>query len=326
MRLIPISCHLVLAVLAAPLASQASDATARTCASPSFQIVSGVVANPEEQVTYLRRALEKRGLPSSRIEMIVVDESDPARIAGQLVRQRLTGRTAVVTLSGHVAKALAGLGLDSPTVFVTIVDPIQWGIVDSLGDRRTNATGVTYAVDLEWKYLEYLSIAYPGVKRVGVLADRFFFERPLMQSLIAEAPRAMGLQVVPFVAHSAEDMERLAATPAFREIDAWVVPETPVIFRHESKVLDFVSRRPVPNIFGHPSLLAKGALMTFGVEFSDFWSEAATTISMICAGADPRRIPVVRPHRSFLGVSPTNAANRGLPMDKRIFRLATTVH
>jgi ABC-type uncharacterized transport system substrate-binding protein len=317
---------LLLALLAAPLASEAIDAAASTCSSPSFQIVSGVVAHPEEQVTYLRRALEKRGVSSSRIEMIVVDESDPTRIATLLDRRRLEGRTAVVTLSGHIAKALAGLKLDSPTVFVTIVDPVQWKIVDDLGKRQVNATGVTYAVDLEWKYLEYLNLAYPSVKRVGILADRFFFERPLTRRIVAEAPGAMGLKVIPFEADSAADLDRIAASPAFREIDAWIVPETPLVFRHEDRVLEFVSRRPVPNIFGHPSLLEKGALMTFGVAFTDFWSEAATTISMICAGADPRNIPVVRPHRSFLGVSPTNAARRGLPMDNRIFRLATTVH
>lgn len=309
----------------APHESRCAFPPARVGGSVAYITATGV-EDSGKGVANLRDALARRGVEPVSIDTFTVDESDPATLGTQLAALPLAGRSAVVTLSGHVAKALAKQGLDTPTVFATIVDPVEWGIVDAMGPHRSNVAGISYNVELEWKYLEHLRTAFPRVRRVGILADRYFFDKPVVRAMMAQAERKMGMRPEAFVATSREELERAFEDPRAASVDAWVVPETPVVFRHEARVLELVGRRKVPSIFGHPSLLAKGATLVFGVEFSGMHDELAAILRMLCEGTLARDIPVVRARHVFLGVSLTNAKARGLVMDPRIVPLATTVH
>jgi putative tryptophan/tyrosine transport system substrate-binding protein len=323
----------LMVALAGAFASGARDAGAAgadRCAArnggPDILIISGRVEHPEEQTDGLRRALERNHVGAGRIRMQMIDESDRSRIAAQLDPRLLSERFVIVTLSGHIAQVLSGMNLGTPTVFVTIADPLSWPIVDSLGARKANVTGITWIVDLEWKFLELLKLAFPKVRRVGVLADKYFFERGVVREMTRESVTRLGIELVPFVAESREELEGAFSGERWARVDAWLVPETPVVFRHEARVLELVRQRPVPNMFGHPSLLKKGAVLAFGVEFADMYGELARMIVLLCGGVEARQIPVVRAHRVFLGVSPTHIKAMGLDVDPRIYRLATLWH
>lgn len=297
-------------------------------AGSGIVMVSGKVEQAERQVASLRDALRRKGVDPPAIGLEIVDESVreeiPALVAGLGLERR--GANAIVTLSGFIARALARRSAGAPTVFATIVDPVAFGIVERMGPRRRNVTGITYDAGLEWKYVEHLKFAYPRVRRVGMLGDRPLFERRTTREVLSASQRRLGVRVVPFVAESLEELEAVFARPEASSVDGWIVPESPVVFRHESRVLELVGARKVPNIFGHPSLLEKGALMTFGVEFSGMYDELAAILRMICAGTPAREIPVVRARHVFLGVSVTNAAAYDLAVNPRILPLATTVH
>jgi len=221
---------------------------------------------------------------------------------------------------------LSRMNLESPTVFVTIADPLSWPIVDSLGPRKANVTGITWIVDLEWKFLELLKTGFPGVRRVGLLADKYFYDRGVVKDMLRDSQARLDIELVPFVAESREELESAFSGSRWKTVDAWVVPETPVVFRHEARVMELIRQRPVPNIFGHPSLLKKGAVMTFGVEFADMYGELAKVIGLLCGGMPAREIPVVRAHRVFFGVSATNINAAGLHVDTRLYRLASFLH
>lgn len=259
--------------------------------------------------------------------MELVDEADPATVPAQVGRLALEGRSAVITLSGHIAKSLTASKLRSPTVFATIADPMAWNIVDGMARRNANITGITYDVSLEWKLLEHLKIGFPGVKRVGILADRHFFERPIVREILESSTVKLGVAIVPVVAESRDELELAFSNPAgLQGIDAWIVPETPAVFRNEARILELLKARRVPTVFGHPTLLEKGAIMTFGVKFDGMWDEVARMVRKLCRGTPAREIPVVRALHMFLGVSVTNARAAGLAPDPRILRLATTIH
>jgi putative tryptophan/tyrosine transport system substrate-binding protein len=317
--------------IAVGMASQAAHAYESFCAAPlktriRILVISGRVEGTEQQIAGLKRALAAKGLAHIETELRVVDENIPERIAPQLDRGDLERSLAIVTLSGHIARSLVSLNLSKPVVFVTIADPLSWGIVDNLGPRQNNVTGVTYVVDLEWKPLELLRLAFPRARRIGLLADSYFFERAAVKDVFEHANARLGLTLVPFVAETREELERALASAAAQTVDAWIVPETPVVFRHEERVIELVSRRTVPTVFAHPKSLEKGAVMTFGVEFQDMWTEVGQMVGLICAGVEARNIPVVRPHRVFLGVSATNAKLRKLDIDPKIYRVATFTH
>src|SRR6516164_3887261 len=75
----------------------------------------------------------------------------------------------VVLASGSVA-ALQEASRTMPIVFVTTVDPVGAGLVESLARRSTNASGFTSAeFSLSGKLLDVLKQVAPAVTRVVVL-------------------------------------------------------------------------------------------------------------------------------------------------------------
>jgi ABC-type uncharacterized transport system substrate-binding protein len=285
--------------------------------------ISGPVEGASLQVERLRHALVRRHGRALPIEFVTVDEHNPAAIASRLDARRLSGRVAIVTSSGYIAKAVVEVGAPSPLIFATIVEPKSWGIVDELGRRKVNATGISYAVDLEWKYVEILRLASPGVRRVGLLADAYVLGRPVVKEITEQAATRLGVHVVAFEAMERDELERVFASGKAREMDAWIVPETPVVFRHEDRVVELVKATGKPHIFGHRRMLEKGVAMTFGADFTSMYDELADMVDRVCRGVDVRDIPVVRPHHVFFGVSPANARALGIAVDPKVYRLAT---
>src|SRR5438046_7480295 len=76
----------------------------------------------------------------------------------------------VITLIGIRAAKEATKTI--PIVMVTTQDPVETGIIDSLGRPGGNITGVpTLTRDLNGKRLELLKETVVGISRVGVLSD-----------------------------------------------------------------------------------------------------------------------------------------------------------
>ncbi len=274
----------------------------------------------------VRRALLAKGLSHVQVDFKLLDESKPEKIVAQLVPEKFSSFFALITTSGHIAKALSSMNLQVPTIFLTIADPLMFGIVESLGTRNQNVAGVTYIADSEWKTIEVLILTFPMVRRIGILADQYYFDRPMIREVVSQSKDRLGVTILPFVAETRTQLENVFATSDVKIVDAWVVPETPVVFRNEARVMELVSRNRVPTILGHPSMLEKGAILTFGVDFPDMWGEIAQMVRIVCAGVPAKIIPIVRPHHVFLGVSTTNARRQGIKINPQIFRLSTFTH
>ena len=286
-------------------------------------VLSGPIENVDAQVEHLRKALVRRHGRALRVELMTVEEREPTGIPRQLEPAKLAGRVAILTTSGYIAKALVDARPASPVLFATIVEPKSWGIVDELGRRKANATGISYTVDLEWKYVELLRLASPAVRKIGFIADAYVLGRPVVRDIVATAPARLGVQVTPFEAVDRQELDAVFASSKAREMDAWIIPESPVVFRHEDRLMELIKAARKPHIFGYRPILAKGAVLTFGADFSSMWDEMADMVDRICKGVDVRDIPVVRPHHVFLGVSPANARALGITLDPRIYPLAT---
>src|SRR5678816_906729 len=110
-------CGVVIAAAQAPECLNQTD-TGRS----RILIVSGQIEEPERQVRRLNEALARARLDGIPVDLELVDELDPARLPAQLDRIDLDNRRAIVTLSGHIARALTARSLSSPTLFVTILD------------------------------------------------------------------------------------------------------------------------------------------------------------------------------------------------------------
>src|SRR6516225_312754 len=78
----------------------------------------------------------------------------------------------IVASSGSIVGALQQASRTVPIVFVTTVDPVGGGWVESLARPGTNATGfASHDFSMGGKWLELLKEVAPGVTRVAVVRD-----------------------------------------------------------------------------------------------------------------------------------------------------------
>src|SRR5499427_3596761 len=78
----------------------------------------------------------------------------------------------VLASDGSIVGAFQQASRAVPIVFVTTIDPVGGGLVESLSRPGTNATGfASFEFSMSGKWLELLKEIAPGVKRVAVIRD-----------------------------------------------------------------------------------------------------------------------------------------------------------
>ena len=153
--------------------------------------------------------LERRD--AARFPERILDRSvDPQ--PAHLVRLRPDVIFAVGTLAARAAKTATQT---IPIVFARVGDPIAYGLVPGLPRPGGNLTGVSLQLlDTAAKRLEFLVIAVPEAKRVGVLWDASFL--PTAEAELREveaAARSLNVELVPADVRGPEDFE-----PALRAL------------------------------------------------------------------------------------------------------------
>src|SRR5215212_10116365 len=96
-----------------------------------------------------------------------------------------------------------------PIVFVTIIDPVGAGFVESLARPGGNATGFAlFEYSLSGKWLELLKQIAPGVTRVAVLRDPTRGSGIAQLAAIQAVAQSLGVEVTTVNALDVQDMER----------------------------------------------------------------------------------------------------------------------
>ena len=193
-----------------------------------------------------------------------------------------------------------------PIVFPNSSAPGETGIVASLARPGGNATGLTdISPELSGKRLQVLRDALPGLARVGVLWPPQSAGPALQFQETESAARALGLDLLPFSVHGAE------------EIDA--------AFEAARRIVEQAARDRLPAMYGHPAHMAAGGLMSYGPSFADNWRRAATYVDKVLRGTKPADLPVERPMRFDFVINLRTAQALGLTIPPQVLAQATEV-
>jgi len=115
----------------------------------------------------------------------------------------------VLATAGSIVGAFQQASRTVPIVFVTTVDPVGGGWVDSLSRPGTNATGfAAYEFSMSGKRLELLKEIAPGVKRVAVIRDPSVPAGSGGLAAIQTVAPSLGVEVTPVGVRDAGEIER----------------------------------------------------------------------------------------------------------------------
>jgi len=214
-----------------------------------------------------------------------------------------------------------------PIVMVDGSDPVGSGLVASLARPGGNVTGLTTLRSaLTGKRLELLKEVVPGLSRVAVLESSTAVVSAQMRSEAELAARAAGVEARFLDVLSAEDLETAFRTAASERADAALVQlPGPILTSLRTQIAQLALKSRLPTIHQRREDVEAGALMSYGVRFTDLYRRAATYVDKILKGARPADLPIEQPTAFELVVNFKTAQALGLTIPQSVLQQVTEV-
>jgi putative ABC transport system substrate-binding protein len=214
-----------------------------------------------------------------------------------------------------------------PIVFAAVSDPIGSGFADSLTHPGRNMTGFTNVEStVGGKWVELLKEIAPRTTHMALLfnpatAAPFQFYLPSIQA----AAQSWGVKVSNAPVHGKDEIESTIAALA-RDPGAglMVMPDT-FNLTNRDLIIPLATHRGVPVVSNNPIYVESGALITYGVDFTELFRQAAGYIDRILKGAMPADLPVQNPTKFELAINLKTAKALGLTVSSAMQSLADRV-
>jgi putative ABC transport system substrate-binding protein len=183
-----------------------------------------------------------------------------------------------------------------PIVFTTVAEPIKYGLVDSLPNTTTNATGTAgLTTELDQKRLELLKELLPNLisGTVGVLVNPNRPRGDVQWQALSDAATAMRLTLAP-PAKAGTESDLNAAFRQLRGVTALLVTADPFFNSRRKKVLDHAKQLAVPAIYQWREFAEEGGLMSYGTSIVDAYELAGNYVGRILRDhLQPPQLPPV---------------------------------
>jgi putative tryptophan/tyrosine transport system substrate-binding protein len=206
-------------------------------------------------------------------------------------------------------------------------DPVQLGLVNSLGKPGANITGLTLLnQELPVKQLQLLKEVVPRLSRVAVLGSRAFPLPPKGRQDLDSAAQALGVQIhhvdVPGVADLDQAVTNVARAPA----SGLLVRSDPFVLEpNTERIIALALKHRLPAVYWLYTYAQAGGLMSYGADLYEIHRRSAYFVDRILKGARPADLPIEEPSKFALIVNLKTARALGLTLPPSILARATEV-
>ena len=234
----------------------------------------------------------------------------------------------VLATAGSIVGAFQQASRTVPIVFVTTIDPVGGGWVESLSRPGTNATGfAAYEFSMSGKRLELLKEIAPDVKRVAVIRDPSVPAGSGGLAAIQTVAPSFGVELTPVGVRDAGEIER-AITAFARGSNGGLILVGPTssVARYRDLIIALAARHRLPAIYpGNRMYVTGGGLISYGPDAIDQYHRAAAYVDRILKGEKPADLPVQQPTKFELIVNLKTAKALGLDVPATVLARADEV-
>ena len=294
-------------------------------------LVSIAENDPEGQtrLAVFKQAMQQLGWSEGRNLQIIprwgAGEADSIRrYAAELVA---LSPDVVLASAGSIVGALQQASRTVPIVFVTTIDPVGGGWVESLSRPGTNATGfASFEFSMSGKWLELLKEIAPGVKRVAVVRDPSVPAGSGGLAAIQTVAPSLGVELTPVGVRDAGEIERAIAAFARSSNGGLIlVGPTSSVRRHFDLVVALAARHRLPAVYPNRLFVTGGGLISYAPDSVDQYRRAAGYVDRILKGEKPSELPVQAPTKYELVINLKTAKSLGLTVPPTLLARADEV-
>jgi len=240
----------------------------------------------------------------------------------------LVGRNVAVIFANDLPSASAAKAATKtiPIVFLSGVDPVMVGLVESLGRPNSNLTGISafYSV-LGPKHVELLHELLPAVNTIGLLGNP---GNPNFQADVLEiraAADALKLRLEVLTASTDGELEAAFATMVQHQVGALMVKADPFFIFRREKLIELAARHMIPAICPFRDFADDGGLMSYAGSSLDLYQHAGIYVGKILNGAKPADLAVQQSTKVELVINLKTAKALGLTVPLSLLTRADEV-
>jgi ABC-type uncharacterized transport system substrate-binding protein len=273
-------------------------------------------------------ALEKAGFVVGRNVVI-----EYRFAAGQIDRvpslaAELVGLPVTVLVATGLGEAVTAKKATAsiPIVFGVGSDPVQAGLVASLGRPAGNATGMhVFVIGLISKRLEFLREVLPQPGLIVALFGPTLTSTQPQISDVETAARALGHSILVLHARNDDEVETAFATMAERQASGLVCGASTYFQVIADKLVALAARYRIPAVYEWPEFVAAGGLMSYSTDRREIGQRMGDYAGRILKGASPADLPVVQSTRFQLVINLKTAKTLGLAVPHSLLQRADEV-
>jgi putative tryptophan/tyrosine transport system substrate-binding protein len=210
-------------------------------------------------------------------------------LAGELIGRDVA---VLVTWDAPASFAAKAATKTTPIVFLTGVDPVEIGLVQSFSRPSGNLTGIFNLVaGLGPKHLELLHELLPTASVIVSLLNP---DNPNAHAYVLQtqaAADALGLRRQVLTAHTDADLEAAFGIMVQQRADALLVTADPFFIARREQIVALAAGHAIPAIYAFRWFTDLGGLMSYGAPVPDFYRKLGTYAGRILKGAKPVDLP-----------------------------------
>ena len=233
---------------------------------------------------------------------------------------------AIVTTGAPILGALHRVTKTVPIVFTLVTDPVADGFVASLARPGGNITGFTiFEHSFAGKWLEMLKEVVPGITRVAVLQNSDHPAWNAYLRAIGAVASGMDVEVTAAPVNSLADIQ--AAITGFARVPngGLVLLPSPVATAHRDVIASVALHHGLPSIYMARIYAVSGGLMSYGIDVTEPYRQAASYVDRILKGATPGELPVQAASKYELVINLRTASALGITVPPTVLGRADEV-
>jgi ABC-type uncharacterized transport system substrate-binding protein len=232
----------------------------------------------------------------------------------------------IYAITSTVIEAAKGATTNVPIVFCIGSDPVTAKLVNSFAQPGGRLTGVHYlARDLTAKRLEILKEILPKLNRVVTLYDPKSRVPTEGAKLGRHEAQRLGLKFIERHVTSVDELRKALQALKPGEADAFFYTADPMVISQAQLIIDTAKAKKIPTMFHEQTLVAQGALASYGQNYYQVGWISAKHVQQVLNGNSPRDLKIETVDNVDLAINLLTAKQLGLTIPAQVLARASKV-
>ena len=212
---------------------------------------------------------------------------------------------------------------NKPIVYSSVTDPVDAGLVKTMGPSGTNVTGISDAWPIE-RQIELYHQMLPSAKKWGTIYNAGDANSVKSIGWTRDAMKKFGLELIEVAISNSAEVYTGAQTLVGRVDAIYITSDNTVVSALES-VVKVANNKKIPLFGGDTTTVEKGMIAAYGLNYFQVGYSAGKKAVLVLKGQDPGTVPSGLTENLALWVNLKAAKKQNVTVPEKFIKMAEKV-